>query len=130
MAKGRIIERAFDGFTFRHYESKSGKRYTHYECERQLRTAKGAMERWFVRTLNTHTTQDTTKGGAELDRDELRQIADDLTAFAAAVQCEIDRLEGADRRAERARALRSVEGRTPEETALYLAKADELEGVG
>jgi len=121
MSDGRIIERTADDFTFRYYESAAGKRYTHYECERRLDAAKNAMERWFSRTLRTRTTP------CDTDLQHLRWIADDIAEYGATVQRELDRLEGVDRKAERIKMLRSVEGRTPEEAAVYLAKADELD---
>lgn len=40
---------------------------------------------------------------------------------------QLDELEGVDRRQERIAQLREVAGRTPQEAAAYLAKADELE---
>lgn len=127
MADGRIIGRPSGGYTFRYYESKGGKRYTHHDCERRLEAAQAAMERWFSRAIRTLTTQGNAEDRYELER--LRYVADDIAEYAAVIQREIDRLEGVDRRAERVRALRSVEGRTPEEAAVYLAKADQLEGA-
>lgn len=127
MSEGRIIERVSDGFTFRYYESAAGKQYTHYECERRLDAAKNAMERWFSRTIRTRTmTGDAEQDGFDLQR--LRWVADDIAMYAAHIQRELDRLEGVDRKAERIKALRVVEGRSPEEAALFLAKADELAG--
>jgi len=127
MSEGHIIERTGDGYTFRYYESKGGKRYSHFDCERRLEAATNAMQRWFSRAIRTRTTQ----GDAEQDRYELerlRSAADELAEYAAIVQRELDRLEGVDRKAERVKALRMVEGRTPEEAAAFLAKADQLVG--
>jgi hypothetical protein len=126
MSEGRIIERTSDDYTFRYYESAAGIGYTHFECERRLVAAKNAMERWFSRALRTRTTS----GDAEQDQYELQQlrwVADEITEYAEVIQRELDRLEGVDRKAERVKALRSVEGRTPEEAAAFLAKAAQLE---
>lgn len=125
MSEGRIVEREGDGgFTFRYYESEKGHRYTHYDCERRLVAAKNGMCRWFSRALKTRTSS----GDAEQDSYELnhlRYIAESVAEYAEVIQREIDRLEGVDRKAERIKAL--IEGRTPEESALFLAKADALE---
>lgn len=126
--EGRIIERGSDGFTFRYYEAPGGKRYGHFDCERRLESAINAMRRWFSRSLRTRTTHPPTSADRyELER--LRQVADELAEYATVIQREIDKLEGVDRKAERIKALRVVDGRTPEETALFLAKADRLEGT-
>jgi hypothetical protein len=126
MSEGRIIERQNDGYTFRYYESPTGKHYTHYDCESRAKAAVSGVARWLSRALRTRTTQ----GDAEQDRYELerlRYIANELAEYAAAVQVELDRLEGVDRKRDRIAALRMVEGRPPEEAALFLAKADQLE---
>lgn len=125
MAEGRIIERTSEGFTFRYYESASGKHYTNFDCERRLSAAKNAMERWFSRTIRTRTMAAEQD---DFDLQRLRWVADDIAMYAAHIQRELDRLEGVDRKAERIKALRVVEGRSPEEAALFLAKADELAG--
>lgn len=126
MSDGRIIERTSEGFTFRYFESATGTQYTHYDCERRLKAAMSAIERWFSRALRTRTTSDDP----ELDRQQLRDLwyeADALAEYVAVIQVEIDRLEGVDRKTERITALRMVEGRTQEEAALFLAKANQLE---
>lgn len=128
MSDGRIIERTREGYTFRYYESPTGKHYTHYDCEARAKAALAGVARWLSRALRTRTTQ----GDAEQDRYELerlRWIANELAEYAAAVQVEIDRLEGVDRTAERVKALRIIEGRTAAEAALFLAKADQLEAA-
>jgi hypothetical protein len=58
---------------------------------------------------------------ALLEARSLRSTAEWLIAVAA-------QLEDRARTAERVAALRNVTGRTPEEAALFSAKADELEG--
>lgn len=122
----RIIERSNEGFTFRFYESEKGTRYTHYDCERRLKAAANGLYRWFSRTLKTRTTS----GDAEQDKydlQRLRWIAAEVAEYVAVIQRELDRLEGVDRTSERVKALREVTGRTPEETALFLAKAEQIE---
>lgn len=125
-ADDKIIERSNDDFTFRYFESEKGTRYTHWDCERKLVAARNAMSRWFSRALKTRTSS----GDAEFDSYELqhlRYIAEGIAEYAEVIQREIDRLEGVDRKTERIKALRNVKGRTPEEAAMYLEKAAQLE---
>jgi hypothetical protein len=60
-------------------------------------------------------------GEARIEAESLRGTAEWLTAVAA-------QLEDRARKTERIAALRNVMGRTPEEAALFRAKADEIEG--
>lgn len=127
MSEDRIIEVASEGHTFRYYQSESGKRYSHYDCERRLKSAQEVMYRWFSRVLKTRTTaDDIDQSRYEIMR--MRWVAQEISQYAEVIQRELDRLEGVDRKAERIKALRSLEGRTPEEAAAFLAKADQLEG--
>lgn len=126
MIQGRIIERTNEGYTFRYYESEKGTQYTHYDCERRLNAAKNAMYRWFSRTLKTRTDSgDAEQNSYDLKR--LRWVADEIAQYAEVMHREIDRLEGVDRKAERIKSLREIQGRTPAEAAAFLAKADQLE---
>lgn len=128
MSEGRIIECTTGDYTFRYYESPGGKQYSHFDCERRLDAAKNAMCRWFSRAIRTRIdTEDAIQNGYELQR--LRWIAQEIAEYAEVVQRELDRLEGVDRKTERIKALRSIEGRTPEEAAAFLAKAEQLEGA-
>jgi hypothetical protein len=103
-----------------------GQEYPHYECERRLKTAIRATMRWFSRTLQTLTVwDDKDMNDHELQR--MRYTLDDLAMYVEAVQRELDRIEGVNRSAERIKALRNVAGRTPEEAAAFLKKAEELE---
>lgn len=58
---------------------------------------------------------------ARLEAESLRGTAEWLTAVAA-------QLEDRARMTERVAALRNVTGRTPEEAAMFRAKADEIDG--
>lgn len=127
MSDGRIIERESDGFTFRYYQSAKGTTYAHSDCEQLLKAAQSAVGRWFSRALRTRTTNPAGEQDYELER--LRWAADELAEYSAAVQVELDRLEGVDRKTARIKALRAIEGRTPEEAAVYLAKAAQLEAT-
>ena len=62
------------------------------------------------------------------EMERLRYLLDDMQTYVEVVQQELDRIEGLDRRADRIKALRNIEGRTPEEAAAFLAKAAQLEG--
>jgi len=62
-------------------------------------------------------------GEAFLEAEQLRRSAEFLHSTA-------DRLEAEARRREKIAALRNVDGRTPEEAATFMAKADELESTG
>jgi hypothetical protein len=84
MSQDRILERTNNGYVFRYYESVAGTRYSHFDCERRLDTAKNAMERWFSRALRTRTQQDDEMDRYELQR--LRSVADDLAQYATVIQ--------------------------------------------
>lgn len=151
MNEGRIIEREMEHGIIRYFQAPGTRRkpegptYTHYECERRARAAVAAMTRWFGRAIRTRTTwtegsaasnflgiETTGVSPAEMNEHEIRQlryIATDIAEYAEIVQRELDRLEGVDRKAERIKALRTIKGRSAEEAALYLAKADQLEGT-
>lgn len=107
-------------------DERGGQRYTHYDCERRLKSAINAVERWFWRTIKTRPTWDEAQMN-ELQLRDLRYMLGDLQRNVETIGRELDRIEGVDRRSERIRALREVAGRTPEEAAAYLAKAAELE---
>jgi hypothetical protein len=106
---------------------KKGKTYTHHECERRLKAAWGGTTRWFSRTLRTRTTwNEADMNKHEMER--MRYLLDDMQTYIEVVQQELDRIEGLDRKAERIKALRNITGRSPEEAALFLEKAAQLEG--
>jgi hypothetical protein len=124
----RVRERRVDHGVVRWVETERGKRYTHHECESRAKSTMHSMMRWFARAVHTRTTWDDADMNAhELER--LRWLLGDLAAWLESVQRALDDLEGVDRRAERIKALREVAGRTPEEAALYLEKADALEAA-
>lgn len=123
---GHIDERKNDGYTFRYWRSPKGKVYTNFDCERRFESAIWAVSRWFARTVRTRTTSPD----AEANRDDLRTVRwklDKLSEHVLMMQAQLDDLEGVDRTQERITQLRQIAGRTPEEAAAYLAKADELE---
>jgi hypothetical protein len=124
----RVEERKVDDdVTFRCFViDRTGTRYSHSECERRLKTAVSTMMRWFHRAIVTRSLwRDPDMNADELER--LRWVLNDLQTYVEVVQRELDRLAGVDRRAERIKSLREISGRTPEEAALYLSKADALE---
>lgn len=124
---GSIEKRENDGYTFRYWRSPKGKVYTNFDCERRFESAIWAVGRWFGRTVRTRTTSPD----AEANRDDLRTVRwklDKLSEHVFMMQAQLDELEGIDRTQERIAQLRQVAGRTPEETAAFLAKADQLEG--
>lgn len=127
MSQDRIEERRTDYGTVKFLVTERGQRYTHYECERRLKAAVRGLARWFSRSIRTMTKWDDADMNAAQIRD-LRWILGDVTSYVEVVQRELDRIEGVNRTDERIAALRNVEGRSPEEAALYLAKANELSG--
>jgi Lon protease-like protein len=122
----RIEERELEHGTVKYFVTDAGQKYTHYECERRLQAAIRATSRWFSRTIRTMTVWKDADMNASEIRD-LRWILGDMANYVEVVSRELDRIEGVNRSAERVAALRSIKGRTPEEAALFLAKADEIE---
>lgn len=109
------------------YGTKDLKRYTHYDCERRFKSAVEAVMRWGYRTLKTRTSWGDD---ADMNAYELREIRwrlSELQEWIASMEAQLDQIEGVDRLAERIQLLRNVAGRTPEESAIYLAKAEQLE---
>jgi hypothetical protein len=128
----RIEERQTDHGTIRFFVSEQGTRYTHHECERRFKASVYNMMRWCSRAIRTRTdwNDEGDPSGAVMRAHELQELRwrlGDITAYVEHVQRELDKIEGADRKAERIKALREVAGREPGEAALFLAKADELE---
>lgn len=122
----RIEERALDHGTVKWYVTEAGQKYTHHECERRLQAAVRGTSRWFSRAIRTMTVwKDKDMNAYEVR--QMRWILDDMATYVEVVARELDRIEGVNRSAERVAALRMVEGRTPEEAALFLAKAEQIE---
>ena len=123
----QIRERRTDYGISKTFISESGKLYTHEECQRRLKAAVRGTQRWFSRTIRTLTVWNDPDMN-EYERERLRWILDDMASYVEIVAGELDRLDGVDRKAARIAALRNVQGRTPEEAALFLAKAEQLAG--
>lgn len=122
----RIEERETEYGTSRTFVTEKGNRYSHFDCEQQLTSAVRKTQRWFSRAIRTMTTwNDADMRGVEIR--DLRWVLSDITNFAEIIQRELDRIEGVNRIEERVKELRAVAGRTPEEAALYLQKAEDLE---
>ncbi len=121
---GHIFERSKDGYVFRYWQSDKGTTYTNYDCERRLESAISAVSRWFSRTVRTRTT---TPNADYHNVETLRWKLERLTEHVQMMLTQLDDLEGVDRKRERIKSLREVMGRTPQEAAAFLAKADELE---
>jgi hypothetical protein len=119
--------RSDDGDVFKYLVMDSGRRYTHNDCEHQLKLAGWTMQRWFARALATLTDWRDPED-RKLDIEHLRWRLDDIAAFVEGAQQELDQREGVSKKAERIAKLRNVTGRTPEEAAAFLAKAALLEG--
>jgi len=124
----RVEERRTEYGIFRTFTTDKGKWYSHNDCERELKAAVRKTQRWFSRSIRTLTVWND-KDMRDMEIGDLRWVLEDITTYAEAVQQELDRIEGVDRKEERIKALRDVSGRTPEEAALYLRKAEELEGT-
>lgn len=122
-----VKERKTSLGTHKFIVTERGQTYSHDECERRLKSAVRGTSRWFGRALHTLTVwSDKRMNDYEVQR--LRRILDDMSMYVEAVQVELDRIEGVNRQAERIAQLRNVAGRTPEEAAAFLAKAEQLEG--
>jgi hypothetical protein len=62
------------------------------------------------------------------DLEKLEMFIDQLERWTAGLRAEIDQLRGSDlSKRKRIELLRNTKGRTPEEAAAFLAKADQLE---
>lgn len=99
--------------------------YSGEECFRRAESAIRAVDRWFWRAAATRTTWDEPEMNT-YEADRLRRLLGELRESVARAERELDRVERVDRSLDRIRALRNVTGRTPEEAALYLKKAEEL----
>lgn len=108
------------------YVSDSGTEYSHRDCVSRMEAAVRNSHRWFSRAVQTLSEWDDPDM-REHEAQDLRWALDDMATYVMAVRQELDRIEGVNRKAERIKALREVGGRTPEEAALYLRKAAELE---
>lgn len=129
MEYDHIKEKRISMGTFKFLVTERGQEYSHDECERRLRTAVRGTQRWFSRSLRTLTDwNDKDMRDYEIQR--LRRVLEDMTMYAEAVQQALDKIEGVNRQSERADKLRNIAGRTPEEAAAFLAKAEELDRKG
>lgn len=115
-----------DGDVFRYLVLESGSRYSNLDCIQKTEQSLRGVQRWFHRSLETATIW-SDPSLAESDNDRLRWLLDDLEGYLHAARKALADREGRQRRAEKIRALRQIAGRTPDEAAAYLAKADELE---
>lgn len=124
-----IKEKRISMGTFKFLVTDRGQEYSHDECERRLKTAVRGTQRWFSRSLRTLTDwNDKYMRDDEIRR--LRSILEDMTTYAEIIQQALDKIEGVNRQSERAMKLRNVAGRTPEEAAAFIAKADQLDRKG
>lgn len=123
---GRIREQRMEHGTVRTLVTDRGRHYTHHECKRRLGSAAHDVMRWFSRAVRTRSEWNEADMRAA-DLRDLRLVLDDLASYVEIAQRELDRIEGVDRTAERVKALRQIEGRTPDEAAAFLAKADQIE---
>lgn len=104
---------------FKHLRLRSGRRVTFLDAEREMKDARQSLVRWTSRAFKL-ATQDW-------DEESLRWFIDDMETLVAAWKAEIEKRAGVATKKERIAQLREVAGRTDEERAIYLAKADELE---
>jgi hypothetical protein len=126
MNTDRIEERRNkDGDVFKWLVTERGTRYSNLDCIQRTEAAIRGVSRWFARTVRTRTEWANRSWRVD-DLERIRWMLENMAAYIESASAELDRLQGVDRQAERIAALRNVSGRTPEEAALYLAKADEL----
>lgn len=112
--------------TLKWFVTDSGTEYGHRDCLSRLEAAVRGSHRWFARAVETLSEwNDQDMRADEVER--LRWVLDDMAEYVEAARQELVSIEDANRKVERIKALREVTGRTPEEAALYLQKAAELE---
>ncbi len=123
MSEWDLIEerRNREGDTFRSAE--------HGLLQLRVRAARESSPLGVRPVVQSHRQDAHRLGGPrhERRRERLRWLLDDMRDYVEVASRHLDELDGKDRREERIKALRRIAGRTPEEAAAYLAKADQLE---
>ena len=123
----RIHQQSNDaGDVFRSLVTDSGSLYGNLECRRKAEQATRAFERWFQRTLETATVWADPDFVSD-DAEQLGWVLDDLERVLRMARSKLEAREGVQREERKIAALRQTAGRSPDEAATYLAKADELE---
>jgi hypothetical protein len=109
---------------------KSGRLIGFMEAVRAVKSARYAYATAFSRVVKLAEKQpDLELRDDDFERAEW--LLDDMESYVNSCRRYLEKLRGTRTKQERIAALRIVAGRTPEEAALFLAKADELErGLG
>lgn len=103
----RIETRKTDFGTVKWLITDRGTKYANSECERRLKSAVRAMQRWFSRTLRTMTEWDELDM-REVEIERIRWILDDIASYVEIVQRELDKLEGVNKQDDRIAKLRAL----------------------
>jgi hypothetical protein len=97
----------------------TGRQVIFYDAEKKASKHLTDLARW-VRRMGMLTER-------EYQETSLLATVERMEAMAQHWRREMERRQGVATKRQRIAALRDVRGRTPEEAAVYLAKADELE---
>jgi len=106
---------------------KSGRHVSFYDAKREAKSGLTILWRSVARMGAVAQPFD---GDFDIDWEQIEWMLDDVQAFVNLWRKEVEKRTGQRTRQERIDHLRLVAGRTPEEAALYRAKADELEREG
>lgn len=103
----------------------SGRRITFLDAQSMAKAARSALSTAASRMfkLARHQDRDIDEWNLEL----IDSFVEDLEDYVRILREEIDKLLGVRSQEERIALLRNVSGRSPEEAAAFLDKADELE---
>jgi hypothetical protein len=104
---------------FKYLELKSGRRVMFWDAKNEADDHYSSMIRWVSRMFKL--------ANDESDLNRIDNFVWHLESLVGAYRAELERLNVRKSKEERIAQLRDVSGRTPEEAALYLAKADQLE---
>ncbi len=96
-----------------------GRQITFRDAHKQAETNLTGFTRWLSRARKLAVM--------DWEQEDLRRAVDDLIMYAEIWKTEIEKMHGEQTMQEKIDALRNIAGRSEGESALFLAKADELE---
>lgn len=106
--------------------SKTGRVFSYHEAQKQVDKGFNMVTRWLLRIVQI-VPESTDYDLDEYYWERIDDYADRLEILAERIREEVRKHLKVRSKQERIKALRNVTGRTPEEAAIFLAKADELE---
>lgn len=112
-------ERATTIRGYKYIRLKSGRLVTYHECTDAAGSAWTDMVRAVSRSIKLASGDD--------DLERIEWFLDNVDSYAQSARKYVQDKRGVHTKRERIALLRNVEGRTPEEAAEFLSKADELE---